>query len=213
MRRIVFLFAMLCFASGARAEVPEPERRFGVGASVGFALPIGSAESGSRMSDMTYGVVPLDLDAVYRLTRYFGLGAWFRYGVLIPTLCATANDCEKSLGSDIALEIRARFFLPHLGPAHPEADAGIGYEWFASKLADRGVTSIREYHGPVLFSATVAAPFRLSSRWMLGPFVGASIGTFTNWSLAAPGIEEDASVRERSLHAWLSVGGRGSFVF
>jgi hypothetical protein len=211
--RAIALLTPLLVTSGAHAEAKEPARLFDVGASLGYAIPLGSAETGSRVSDTTYGIVPVELDAVYRLTVGVGVGAWVRYGASIPTLCTTANDCESSIGRDIAVAARVRFFLPRLGPLRLIADAGVGYEWFASKLTDGGATSTRAYRGPLLFTGSVASPFHLSARWTLGPVVGATVGTFTNRSLESPAIDENAAVHGRSVHAWLSLGARLAMSF
>lgn len=210
---VIALLAPLLAVSTARAESNEPTRRFDVGVSLGYALSVGSAEAGSAVSDVSNGIVPLELDAVYRLTDGVGLGAWFRYGPSIPTLCGTASECRSSVGSDVALALRVRFMLPRLGPMRPVADAGVGYEWFASLLTDNGVTSTRAYRGPLVLTGSVAALFCLSERWSLGPIVGVGIGMFTDSSLQAPGIDQTTAVPAKSAHAWLTLGAHATLSF
>src|SRR5205814_8244596 len=158
-------------ASSAQAD-GEPTRRFEVAASLGYAFPAGSLERGSDLSDVTFGNVPIDLVATYRLTTRFALGIAGRYGFVIPTLCSDGSDCFSSLGHDIAIQAKARFFLPRLLGAEPYADAGLGYEWFAAKLVDTGKTSTHSFDGPLFFSTEVGLPFELGKWWTLGPALG-----------------------------------------
>lgn len=203
MRAVSSAFAVLLIAWPADATAEAP-RDFDVALAVGYAFPIGSSEAGARLGDQTFGAVPIDLNATYRLTRVIGLGLWGRYGIVIPTLCAAPSDCVSSLGDDIALAVRARFFLPRWLGAEPYADVGLGYEWFASKLADGEAMSTHTYNGPILLAGELGVPFELGHHWTLGPATGVYLGTFVNSHLEAPGLSRDLGVSDVSFHAWLS---------
>jgi hypothetical protein len=207
---ILMTWVGLNAAIPAAAQDP-PRRPFELAASLGCAAPVGWAERGSRVSDTTFADVPFALDAGYRITRFLGVVANVRYGVAIPTLCRSASDCESSLGNDVALEIAARLYVPHIGPVAGLVDAGVGYEWLTTRLVDASGTSARAYRGPELFSIRIAAPFRLGARWTLGPVVGASFGTFTTYSLETNALSPSGDVPARAVHAWLSVGIRMGF--
>jgi hypothetical protein len=157
---------------------------------------------------VTYGLVPLELDGTYRLTRAVGVGLSARYAPAIPNLCSSFDDCTGSIGSDVAIAAHARFLFPKVGPSHPEARLGFGYEWFASRLSDSGVTSSRSYGGPVLLRLDLATPFDLSPRWTLGPAIETLIGTFTSGSLDTPAGKTSATIDERSVHVWFSIACR-----
>ena len=204
--------ALVLVATPAEAET-EPLRHFDVGASLGYAFPIGSSERGARLSDVTFGSVPFDLVVTYRLSRVLALGVSSAYGVVIPTLCVDSSDCISSLGHDVSVTARARFFLPRFLGAEPYADVGVGYEWFASKLADSTVASTHTYDGPVLLSSEVSLPFGRGTRFRLGPVLGLFLGTFVDSRLEAPGVSRDLGVSERSVHAWLSLAVRTSVRF
>jgi hypothetical protein len=212
MGAIPFVLVSVLVAAPARAE-SQPLRRFDVAASLGYAFPVGSSESGARLSDATFGDAPIDLTAMYRLSRRLAVGIAGRYGVVVPTLCTDSSDCISSLGHDVIIAARARFFFPRILGAEPYGDVGIGYEWFASKLADNGVTSAHSYNGPIVFSTELGAPFELGSRWTLGPAVGLALGTFVGSHLEAPGVSSDLGVGDRSIHAWLSLAVRTSVRF
>jgi hypothetical protein len=207
---ILMTWAGLNAAIPAAAQAPPP-RPFELAASLGCAAPVGSAERGSRVSDTTFAAVPFAFEVGYRLTRLLGVVAYGRYGVGIPTLCRSASDCESSLGSDVALEIAARLYVPHIGPVAGLVDAGVGYEWLATRLVDASGTSARAYRGPVLFSIRLAAPLRLGRSWTIGPVAGASLGTFTTYRLETNALSPSGDVPARAVHAWLSLSIRVGF--
>jgi hypothetical protein len=104
--------------------------------------------------------------------------------------------------------LAARFYLPHIASASTFADVGLGYEWLTQNLVDSGARSTRAYHGPLLLSSHAAAPFRIGDHWTLGPIIGASLGTFTSYSLDSGAISSSGSVPSRAFHLWLSLGVR-----
>jgi hypothetical protein len=215
MRRLVVpaVLALLAVASAAAPASAEdlPARRIELAASVGYAAPFGDAEQGSRVSDTAFGAVPFTLDGSYRLTSLVGVALRVRYGVAIPTLCASASDCQASLGSDLVLGAGARFHLPRVWVVSPFVDVGLGYEWLTTRLVDAGATSTRSYGGPVLAELQLAAPFALGERLTLGPELGASIGRFVHYDLGTNALSPSGSVPSGAVHAWLSLGVRLGF--
>jgi hypothetical protein len=169
------------------------------------------AERGARVSDTTFGVVPIGIDAAYRVSRLVGVSARAHYGIAIPTLCRSADDCTASLGSDVAVSLAVRFYAPRLGPMRPFVDAGVGYEWLTTRLADSGGRSARAYQGPLLLSTSIAVPFHLGEQWAAGPFVSVAAGTFTAFSLDTNASTQSANVPARAVHAWFSFGARLEF--
>jgi hypothetical protein len=184
-----------------------------VGASVAYVAPVGSAESGSRVRDTAVGAGALELDVAYRFTRTLGAVLWGRYGATIPTLCATASDCIASLGRDVAVAARARVFLPTLSRFEPRVDTGVGFEWLMTKLSDSGATSRRSFAGPLALSLEMAAPWRLSEAWSIGPVADAAIGVFTTSSLETPAFTRDRQTEGRAMHGWLSIAFRTAAQF
>jgi hypothetical protein len=200
----------VCSLLGAR-EARADGLPVSAGASFGWAEPLGSAARGARLRDTTFGTVPLGLDASYRLLPALGVVAHGQYGFGVPTLCQTAADCTASLGTDIELDLAIRWHLPRFGPTASLVDVGMGYEWFTARLVDAGAHSTRSYRGPVLLSAALAAPFRLSTSWTIGPVIGLWAGTFTAQSLEANTVSSSDNVPGRTVHAWLRVGVRLEF--
>jgi hypothetical protein len=184
-----------------------------LGAEVAYAAPAGSAEKASRVSDTTFALAAFDADASYRFSPTLAAVFWGRYGIGVPTLCATASDCTSSLGRDVAVAARVRVFFPHIGRLEPRADVGIGWEWSMAKLSDTGVVSRRTWSGPIPLSLEAAAPFRVGKVWTIGPVLAATAGVFTQASLETPSFSVDRSTEGLTLHTWLSVAFRVSTRF
>ena len=156
-------------------------------------------------------MVPLGLDAEYRLLPALGITARVQYGIGVPTLCQTAADCTASLGTDVEAVLGVRWHLPTVGPVAPLVDWCFGYEWFTARFADAGAKSTRSYRGPVLASVRFAAPFRLGAHWILGPLVDASAGTFTAQTLEGSAFSISRDVPVRAVHSWIQLGLRLEF--
>jgi hypothetical protein len=160
---------LLAAATSPAAADEPPSRRIELAATVGYAGPAGEAERGSRVSDTAFGAVPFALDGSYRLTSVVGVAVHTRYAITIPTLCASAADCQASLGSDAALGVAVRFHVPRVWLVAPLVDVGLGYEWLSTRLVDAGAVATRSYDGPVLLDVRLAAPFSLAERGRSDP--------------------------------------------
>ena len=204
--RLAFVATLLVPSNAFAHDEVIDARKVEVSAAVGWSAPVGSSESGTRTSDTAIGMAPFALGAAYRASRLVGVAIGVRYGIAVPTLCTDASSCKSSLGADVALTLRARFYLPRFAGAAPHVDAGLGYEWMTTRLTDNGVASSRAFSGPLVLSASLASPFELGPRWSLGPFVAGDVGTFTSASVDGPGVHTSGSVPIHALHAWLTAG-------
>lgn len=190
------------------ARADEAPRKLEIGAAAGYALPIGSAERGSRLGDMTFGMVPLELAGSYRLSGALAIQLMGIYAPVVPKLCTGGSDCISSVGRTWVLSARAHILLPRFHTLVPYADLGVGYEWFKSNFADSGVASSRAYDGPILLSTELGAPFVLGKGWTLGPALGLSIGTYVHAHLDTPAFSNRQNVDNRTFHAWASLSAR-----
>ena len=203
----LLICALLAVGTSAPAANASAAGAFELDASLGYAMPLGDAERYGRVRDTTFGAVTIAVDAAYRM-RAVALVVGLQYGVSIPTLCQTAGDCTASLGSDVVTRLGVRLDPPTWGPLSPEVDVGVGYEWLTTRLSDSGAHSSRSYDGPVLLWGSIAAPFRLSARWILGPIAQMTLGTFTGYGIETNVGSSSGNVPERSMHAWVSLGAR-----
>jgi hypothetical protein len=207
MRAALVPLGLVCCLAPLTARAEESARgRFEVGGSLGYAFPLGSAEIGSELRDTTQGIPTFALDASVRLIGSVGASLRGHFGIGIPTLCASPDACAGSLGTDIGFALGPRFELPRVGPVHPHATLGVGYEWFAARLKSGEVSASRSYDGPTIVACELAAPFRLSRRWSFGPSGGFDVGSFTNAEVRTPAGLADGIV-SRALHGrvWVAL--------
>ena len=202
MKRLVALLVGLVTVVAVRAA--NATKPLETDASLGFALPLGSLERGSRISDTTWGNVPIELDGAWFFAPRIGLHGAFSYAVGIPKLCASTRDCEASLGHDVAIELGVRFAPPDLGVLSPRLDAGIGWEWYGASLADNGAVSSRAYSGPTFLALAFSAPLVLSKRFAIGPTLGVRAGVFSSSTRQTPAWTE-TSLDGTAIHAWLRI--------
>jgi hypothetical protein len=148
------------------------------------------------------------IDGAYRYAPPASVLAGFRYGVAIPKLCASADDCRSSLGSDVRVELGSRFHAPLLGLLRPLLDLGFGYEWYTSRLSDQGVTSSRSYRGPVLLFLRLGGDFRLSRAVRIGPSFGASLAAARDFTLEAPGLRQEGATAGAGFHGFVELAVR-----
>jgi hypothetical protein len=173
---------------------------------------MGYLERGSEVSDVVHGIVPLGMEVGYRLNPTVAIVVHGGYAFGIPTLCATSSDCMASLGHDLRLGAGGRFTLPRVGPVLPQVRATFGYEWFHSEFTNKGVTSGRDYRGPVLTSLQASANLGSEDKG-IGLFAGLAVGIFARRDLDTPAFSDSAGVDEARVHTWLELGVRGVMSF
>ncbi|HEX6764418.1 MAG TPA: hypothetical protein VF103_03050 [Polyangiaceae bacterium] len=199
--------ALEAAAPPANASSADRSRPIGVGADLAYALPGGNLEEGSLLSDVTLGLVRLELDGAYRWQRRFSAGLGFGYGLVLPTICGSSSDCTSSLGSDVTVNLLGRWHIGVWKSFEPDVDLDLGYEWFSSKHSDSGVTSFRSFHG-IFAGVGGHAQFRLTRALSVGPVIEVSAGSFAHASLEAPGVDVSRDTDGTAVHVWTSLGAR-----
>ncbi len=210
MRAVLAILVGSIVALGARPAGAQD--RVELDASLGYALPLGSIERGSRLGDTTYGGIPIDLRAALRVAPRVGLLASVAYAPAIPKLCASVDDCMASFGRDVAIAVGVRFSLPPFWRIAARVDLGVGYAWYASTLSDNGTSSTRSASGPTFLDVRLSAPITLGRHFALGPFLGARIGSFLAGRVETP-LRTIEGLDGIEVHAWLRVGVDAAFTF
>ena len=197
-----------------------------VGLRLAYARPVGAFDAGTHASDVSFGGIPLALDATVRLTPSssasassasssawsLAAGVYASYGPTIPTLCTTASSCVSSIGHDAELDLLARVRAPRLAFVIPEFEIGTGWSWSSRSLVDQDVTSTRRWSGPVLLRAALVPTVALGARTRLGLVVGGSVARSTSFTLEAPGLERHG-IEGARLHGSLELGVRFAVAF
>lgn len=222
-------------AAGASVE-PLPAQRpqdraghFRLGLRTGYGLPLGRyAEvrnfAGFRdddvnaLSDDTYGVIPIWLDAGYWLTSHLYLGAYFAFGLVLPKVAASTDPLGGGCPEDfdcaatgVRAGIQAEYaFGPYAG-VRPWLGLGLGYEWVSTEIKGRTLDLQLEslHHGPELLQLSGGADLGVSRSFDLGPFVTLSALQYTSCTLDFGG-EQPCEIEEASWHGWILLGVRGT---
>jgi hypothetical protein len=191
-------------SAAARADTgPSPLSRITVLGDVGYAYPAGTAETGTDTRDVSFGLVPLSLVGTYDLARSWSASARLRYAFNIPTLCASAADCESSLGREVAVTVGIGRLLPRWWHLTPCVGFESGWEWLTAKLSDAGVAASRGWNG-AFARLEISADLKSSGPWSLGPALGVEAGLFTHFDLDTPAGHSSGGT-ERAVHAWPTI--------
>jgi len=210
--RLALIQCVTLTAHAENSPADAKQRSIEVGIELTYSFPIGSLEGGSEVSDVVRGLIPIGVDVGFRLTTRVAILLYGHYGVGIPKLCTSASDCFSSLGRDVAVGAGSRLLFDRLGPVAPELRLTFSYEWLHSALSDNGVTSSRDYRGPLLAAIQAFGNFGSDAK-KFGAFASLATGIFSNRSLETPAFSSAELVDRPSLHVWLAVGLRGALSF
>src|SRR5258706_5747565 len=121
--------ALTLTAAASRASSSEaPGRGFSMGARTGFGFPVGALARGDALSSNFGGMIPIWIDAGYRVSEPIFVGAYFQWAKLSvsddvcpPNLSCSAQDVRFGLqahwhfSSSIAANVTADRFDPWIG--------------------------------------------------------------------------------------------------
>ena len=190
---------------------PPPEAKVGpsrsglsLGARSGAALPFGAFQSGSAMSDQFSTMVPLQLEAGWRFSERFELGAYFQYGIVFRSAgaCAGTSTCSSN---DVRFGLAAEVHLTRASASvRPWLGAGAGYEIESTSATLVGGGDIGgSVEGFELGTVQGGLDLKALPRLLLGPFVSFSTGMYVHGS--------NGTLAGKRLHEWLTFGARGRF--
>jgi outer membrane protein W len=208
MRKLIpalFALALLAIPAAGNAQIS-------LGLRLGYAPALGEAAKDSDMSDGVKSQIPLQLDATYHLTPAFSLGGYASYGFgqtgeAFDQICDVA-DCSARV---VRLGVQGIYSFNPIGQLRPFAGVGAGYEWgsLTAEAGDEEVTV--SFRGFELLNLTAGADYVVGPQFAIGPYVGLSVGRYSNTSID-DGIEEiSGEIDEKAMHQWLQFGIRGRF--
>lgn len=218
----VALGISMCGAT-AFAQMPEPQPDRGaieLGFRIGYGIPAGKegAAAGApnaNLSNDVSGIIPLMLDAGYRVNQNLYLGLSFQYA---PAIVNTDNTpaCTQSgvscSGSDVRLGINLHY---HLAPGQtfdPWVGIGAGYEWLTLSVSAGGASADVSASGFELANLQLGGDIQAAPNLWIGPFAGVSFGQYRSISLSQPGYPSmDMDLTTKSIHEWIVFGLRGVF--
>jgi hypothetical protein len=219
--------ALLCWATVAeadpvappdaaenQAEEPARERGVSVGLRAAYAFPIGRWAKGDDLSANVSGmVVPIWVDAGYRLSREFYVGAFgsFGFGSVADSLCPPVLSCSAT---DWRLGVNGHVHFARLlrlaAPVDPWVGLGAGYESTSIKAEAQGTKASETDRGFEFGNLQLGADYTGLGAVRVGGFFTLTLAQYSSRSL------EDASgtkdyTPNRAFHLWLMLGVRGRY--
>jgi opacity protein-like surface antigen len=191
-----------------------------LGLRVGYAVPFGkegrtaSDASDTKLSDDIKGVLPIEIDAGYRINPQVYVGLSFQYG--FGFLNTSANpECGQSgvscSTSDLRLGVNAQL---HLSPGEsfdPWLGLGVGYEWLSLDVSASGANASVTGSGFEFANVQVGGDLVAARNLVVGPFIGLSLGEYRSVSTSGAAGSGSQDITSKSLHEWLEFGVRGAF--
>jgi len=192
----------------AAVVVPTASQaQFTLGARLGYGIPMGDAVKDAPLKDEVKSQIPIQLDALYRITPDIAAGLYFSYGFVqlnsdVSDACDAANvDCSAS---SMRLGVEATYTLTKVSPTFvPWFGAGIGFEWLSEKAEFGGVSATQDVTGFEFLNLQGGADYKVSPQLAVGPYVQFSIGQYSS--------VEGNDITDKAMHEWLSFGVRGKF--
>ena len=193
---------------------PPPESGFTVGLRLGLALPVGTLTSGAPLTDFYSVMIPIQLDAGYRLNRRLYLGAYFQVGIIATAggseACKETSSCsayDLRFGADVEYRVKPE------SPLGPWVGAGLGYEVIlASATYTAGGSGSTTIGGLEFLHVAGGLDFHVTPSLTAGPYLEASMGEFLTFSSSSPLLPNDSgNYPNPRPHEWVGLGVRGRF--
>src|SRR5262245_10183007 len=119
-----------CMAEGAAPAASESDagakRGIAFGLRLGYGYPLGNSGEATKLSTSITGMVPIWIDAGYRISPHFYMGAFFQYGLgLPPDTPGCAGGCSVN---DIRFGLNGHYHFTLSEKLQPWVGVGFGLE-------------------------------------------------------------------------------------
>ncbi|MGH7298718.1 MAG: hypothetical protein ACRELB_27505 [Polyangiaceae bacterium] len=196
----------------ARRSPMAASRGLQLGVRAAYAVPAGRVSaSGASLSDLETATIPIGIEAGYRISPRLYVGGTAVWG---PGTGPAAGPCTVAgvscFRQDAQARGEARFYFA------PEAKVGgwlaVGAGWelatFAQSAGGSAVTATRS--GPVLADMQFGVDVRRGPT-AVALYAGVSFAMFLTQGLSPSTSPVSPWIEDRSAHAWMTVGLRGSY--
>ncbi|HET8538370.1 MAG TPA: hypothetical protein VFL83_00730 [Anaeromyxobacter sp.] len=208
MRKLVMLAAFVAamvFPTASHAQ-------FTLGLRVGYAPAMGDFASDVAMKDFSLkSQIPVQVDALYRITKDISAGAYFSYGFgQVDYAVCDAADCS---GSSMRFGIQGFYSFSTVSPTFvPWAGLGIGYEMANDTFEIGGSKTESSYSGIEFLNLQVGGDYKVNEKLAVGPYVMYSMGQYSSMTVKEDGVTTiDGDINQTAMHSWLGFGVRGKF--
>jgi hypothetical protein len=213
MRKAILAAAGVALAS---VSMVSPARAEGgavsLGLRTGYAIPVMDAVGGGNgaLSNFVNGMIPIWIDAGYKLNPNIYLGADFQYGIILinndKTGCGMSGaNCSAN---DVMFGVNFHYHLMPDQTFDPWAGVGIGYEILQSSNA----TSSSDLNGFQFLNLQVGGDYKATPELGIGPFLMFSLGQYSNCGASYMGMSAGScSINQQAMHGWVTIGIRGTY--
>jgi len=206
----------MTLAGGASAEETGVE----IGVRSGYDIPLGNFAGDQALDELYAGVVPLWFDLGYRITPNVMVGAYFQYGFgILPDSASEGCDVVDCSRSNMRLGAQVHYHFLPWETVDPWLGAGIGYEWahqsVSGTIFGQTLDTSLSVHGFEFFNLQGGVDFLPSenANFGLGPFISLSMAQYSDGSAEVGGQDAGGGdINDKSLHEWVTLGIRGTFV-
>lgn len=190
------------------------------GFRTGFAMGMGKfAAQSENLTDNARGMIPLWIDAGYRVHPNVYVGVYGQIGFL---LLRTGGVCEgedtQCSGQDYRLGGSIHYHFSPDGDFDPWFGLGAGYEWYRNSVsyAESGVPNQSlTFKGPELVNLQLGLDIKDSRQGGVGPFVALSVGRYSSTTLTGITTGDENEITETidatEMHQWFFFGIQGSY--
>lgn len=198
-----------------------PADGFSFGARIGYAISMGSIAKDADLNGATdlsktaAGMVPLWVDAGYRINPNWYVGGYFQLGIVSTSgdLCRRMggnNSCSSS-GTDLRFGVMAKYTFKPDGKVSPWVGLSTGYEILNLAVTVGANSADMSTKGWEFAGAHVGADFHPARAFTIGPMFSASFGQYASQSWSRPNGSGSSDFNNTALHQWVMFGVRGQF--
>lgn len=191
-----------------------------VGLRTGYAIPLGAAVGGGTngsgdLSKVYNGVIPIWVDAGYRLNPNMMIGAYFQYGIGMLNNSAFQGCGQGGVscsGNDMKIAAQFHYHLMPDQTIDPWAGIGIGYEIASVSASAGGQSAGSSFSGFQFFDIQAGADYKVMPNLGIGPFIDFSLGQFSNCSYSgAASSLGSCKIAQTAMHEWFTIGIKGAY--
>ena len=215
------LLVLLALPAFAQAQLS-------LGLRAGYAFPAGDAYDFAGMGtfeqkEFAKGLVPVQIDAAWRLTPGISAGLYYSYGLgvtgsKLEDLCSTSGaSCERPAVQRFGA--MASYRLGAMSGVRPWASLGLGMEIASFKVNEFA------YNASPFLTDDMEGTFRgwnanlgVGADWAfgmaaIGPFAQLDVAQYTvqHVTISGQGTVAGGGVDSPQTHEWITVGLRGTF--
>ena len=209
-------FLMLLAVAGTSHAQDGEMSGFEAGIRLGYGFPLGSVVKDSAFSDGLSGMVPIWLDAGYRINPNWYVGAYGQYGFISvkeqspgsPGGCAPSQDCSAH---SIRFGVMGQYHILPAGPFDPWVGLGLGYEMLSISSSVGAQKVDASLSGFEFANLQLGGDYKVSRSLGIGPFASFSLGQYSSASTSLNGVSTSVDIKDKALHEWFVVGVRGTY--